>query len=55
MLTNLPDCMEPIRDITLSKEELYSEIALKTNLNINDIRTVIEGFIDHFLKQMKLK
>jgi len=46
---------EHIRDITLSKDELYSEVALKINVAIEEVETVMEGFIDHFLRQMKLK
>ena len=46
---------EHIRDIIISRDELYSEVSAKTDIDEKEVKIVMEGFIDHFLKQMKLK
>ena len=46
---------EHIRDITLSREELYHEVSTNMNIDVKEVEIVMEGFIDHFLKEMKLK
>ena len=42
-------------DITLSREELYSIVSSKTGENFKDVETVMESFINLFLKKFKLK
>ena len=41
--------------ITLSKDDLYEEVSLRTNISTEEVRAVIDSFIDMFLKKLKLK
>ena len=42
-------------DITMSQEELCSIVSAKTEVDEKEVKQVIDGFIDHFLKKLKLK
>lgn len=42
-------------DITMSQDELCSIVSANTDVEEKEVKLVIDGFIDHFLKKLKLK
>ena len=42
------------KDIILSQEELYMEVASRTKINEKEVKKVLESFIDLFLKKLRL-
>jgi len=41
-------------DIILSKDELFAEVSSKTDVPEKDVKTVMDAFIQLYLKKLKL-
>jgi len=52
-MENLPEIKEPI-DITLSQDELFAEVASNANVSEKEVKTVMDTFIQLYLKKLKL-
>ncbi len=52
-METVPEITETI-DITLSQEELFSEVATNANVPKKEVETVMDAFIQLYLKKLKL-
>jgi len=52
-MDTLPEIKETI-DITLSQDELFAEVATNINVPEEEVRTVMDTFIQIHLKKLKL-
>ncbi len=44
-----------MEDVTMSKDELYSAVSQRVNLEEKEVKSIIDAFLEHFLVQFKLK